>query len=109
MPLPKNLPRSAKAKVTPPPAPKKEDGKVLANRYRLETKLGSGAFGCAYMVTDLKSSNERYDPLHVITRTQLVRAKKCILSPLVLTYALSFVVCTTAVWLTWFCLSLGGL
>ena len=57
MPLPKNLPRSAKA--APLSATKKEDVKVLANRYHLERKLGSGAFGCAFLVTDLKANGDR--------------------------------------------------
>ena len=64
MPLPKNYPRSsASAKAALPPGKTKCDGgpvvQVLANRYRMGNKLGSGAFGCAYLVTDLKANNER--------------------------------------------------
>ena len=57
MPLPKNLPRSAKAS---PPSTSAGKRGVLANRYCVEHKLGSGAFGSAYLVTDLKTvNNER--------------------------------------------------
>ena len=59
MPLPKNLPQSAKG------AAQLKKGRavavqVLAHRYRVERKMGSGAFGTAFLVTDLKSRNERY-------------------------------------------------
>lgn len=60
MPLPKNLPRSdPPTSVVPSSALAGKKG-VLANRYCIEHKLGSGAFGCAYLVTDLKAvNNER--------------------------------------------------
>lgn len=61
MPLPKNLPRSdPPTSVVPSSALAGKKG-VLANRYCIEHKLGSGAFGCAYLVTDLKAvNNERW-------------------------------------------------
>ena len=33
--------------------------RVLANRYRIEKKLGSGNFGTAFLVTDLNDENEQ--------------------------------------------------
>ena len=33
-------------------------GKVVANRYQVDRKLGSGAFGTAYLVADLKSRKD---------------------------------------------------
>lgn len=59
MPLPKNLPGTPAAAVASSGG--KEGGKVFAERYRQENKLGSGAFGCAYLVTDLKANNERWE------------------------------------------------
>ena len=59
MPLPKNLPIQEPTN-TEGAAPLKEAVQVLAHRYRVERKLGSGAFGTAWLVTDLKSHNERY-------------------------------------------------
>lgn len=75
MPLPKNLPRSAQsAKTAPPPAAKNEGGKVLANRYRVEDKLGSGAFGSCFLVTDLKAiGNERWGPCVAVRVASLFR------------------------------------
>ena len=35
-------------------------GRVMANRYSVGCKLGSGAFGTAFLITDTKSSNDRY-------------------------------------------------
>lgn len=32
----------------------------MANRYSVGCKLGSGAFGTAFLITDTKSSNDRY-------------------------------------------------
>lgn len=34
------------------------DKRVLASRYRVEKKLGSGNFGVAFLVTDLKENEE---------------------------------------------------
>lgn len=71
MPLPKELPRSRQAATgsgasAAPSSARRErqghggDGRtVLANRYRLGQKLGSGSFGCAYLVFDLKANNEK--------------------------------------------------
>lgn len=36
-----------------------DDKRVLANRYRVEKKLGSGNFGTAFLVTDLKEKEEQ--------------------------------------------------
>lgn len=70
MPLPKELPRTGQAAtgVGASAAPSSargerqggEGSQVLANRYRLSQKLGSGSFGSAYLVFDLKANNERY-------------------------------------------------
>ena len=55
MPLPKKMPasRPATAASTVPD----EKKRVNVNRYRVEEKLGSGNFGTAYLVTDLKTKN----------------------------------------------------
>lgn len=37
-----------------------DEKRVLANRYRVEKKLGSGNFGTAFLVTDLKENEEQY-------------------------------------------------
>ena len=34
-------------------------GKVVANRYSVERRLGSGAFGTAFLVSDKRSANDR--------------------------------------------------
>ena len=63
MPLPKLLPRAAEASgaaaVRAPRSAGSED-RVLAGRYRVGSKLGSGAFGCAYLVTDTGAGDERW-------------------------------------------------
>ena len=72
MPLPKELPRSRQAVSGAPAAPSavekgrhvgggegKTAARVLANRYCVGQKLGSGSFGCAYLVFDLKANNEK--------------------------------------------------
>jgi len=58
MPLPKKIPR---ARPTPKPAPDTpdEDKRVIVNRYRVEKKLGSGNFGTAFLVTDLKAKDNQ--------------------------------------------------
>ena len=33
-------------------------GKVVANRYCVEKKLGGGAFGTAFLVTDKRANND---------------------------------------------------
>lgn len=53
MELPKKMPRSILAKPADVPDEKK---RVVVNRYRVEKKLGSGNFGTAYLVTDLKTT-----------------------------------------------------
>ena len=57
MPLPKNLPQSVGGESSP----KKERTavQVVAQRYRVERRMGSGAFGTAFLVTDLKDRKER--------------------------------------------------
>ena len=37
-----------------------DEKRVLANRYRVEKKLGSGNFCTAFLVTDLKENEEQY-------------------------------------------------
>ena len=72
MPLPKVLPQVSKAQQHVPQGPviripsdsagqaeRRTRGKVVANRYGVERKLGSGAFGTAFLVTDLKASNDK--------------------------------------------------
>ena len=49
--MPANRPATAASTV---PDEKK---RVIVNRYRVEKKLGSGNFGTAYLVTDLKTKN----------------------------------------------------
>ena len=68
MPLPKNLPKAGRPAGRPVSSSiqsstkdKESGGMVLAHRYKMEHKLGSGAFGCAYLVVDLKANNERYE------------------------------------------------
>ncbi len=53
MPLPKKIPRSRSAKN------KDAAKRILANRYRVENKLGSGNFGTAWLVTDLKCKDPK--------------------------------------------------
>ena len=36
-----------------------DGGKVVANRYILKNRLGSGAFGTVFLITDLKSNHDR--------------------------------------------------
>ncbi len=64
MPLPKDLPN-----VQQPPhggdgggLRRSERGgaeRVLANRYKMDKKLGSGAFGAAFLVADLKANRDK--------------------------------------------------
>lgn len=54
MPLPKKIPQSRPTTASTVPDEKK---RVIVNRYRVEKKLGSGNFGTAYLVTDLKTKN----------------------------------------------------
>ena len=35
-----------------------DEKRIVGNRYRVEKKLGSGNFGTAFLVTDLKDNNE---------------------------------------------------
>ena len=56
MPLPKKIPRGR-------PVEEKEEEetkalRVLANRYQVQKKLGSGNFGTAFLVKDLKVGGE---------------------------------------------------
>lgn len=63
MPLPRSLPQSAKNGER-----RNESTRVLARRYKVERRLGSGSFGTAYLVLDLQSSdNERYTSTYTHT------------------------------------------
>ena len=35
-----------------------DEKRIVSNRYRIEKKLGSGNFGTAFLITDLKEQNE---------------------------------------------------
>lgn len=51
MPLPKKIPRGGKSKS-------QDEGRVFANRYRMEKRLGSGSFGTVFLVEDMKTKEE---------------------------------------------------
>ena len=53
MDLPKKMPRSMLAKAAKEVPD--DEKRVIVNRYRVEKKLGSGNFGTAYLVKDLKT------------------------------------------------------
>jgi hypothetical protein len=68
MPLPKVLPQAQVQKPAPRVALPEDQAssssstggqRVVANRYRLGSKLGCGAFGTAFLVIDRKSSDDR--------------------------------------------------
>lgn len=54
MDLPKKMPRNKFGPKAVPELPDDEK-RVIVNRYRDERKLGSGNFGTAYLVKDLKA------------------------------------------------------
>ncbi|ELT89257.1 hypothetical protein CAPTEDRAFT_177924 [Capitella teleta] len=57
MPLPKRIPRSGSAKSKD--ASSVVTQRILANRYAVEKKLGSGNFGTVWMVKDSKAKDEK--------------------------------------------------
>ena len=57
MPLPRSLPQSARSGGG---ERRGTATRVLAGRYKVEQRMGSGAFGTAYLVADLQSGNERW-------------------------------------------------
>lgn len=73
MPLPKVLPQVGNARRGPDGAAVTEGrapsgkpglaggavGKVVANRYSMERKLGSGAFGTAFLVLDRRANSDK--------------------------------------------------
>ena len=66
MPLPKDLPnvqQRSRGGSDGGSRPRSEGGggaeRVLANRYKMDKKLGSGAFGAAFLVADLKANREK--------------------------------------------------
>ncbi len=73
MPLPKVLPQVQNRQQAPDQAARAPSGHassrtagwegekklVVANRYSVEKKLGSGAFGTAFLVADKRSNNDR--------------------------------------------------
>ena len=69
MPLPRSLPQSAKGGER-----RNSAARLLGQRYQVERRIGSGAFGAAFLVTDLKSGNERSAP-HSVTRPLTGRPK----------------------------------
>ncbi|XP_013411835.1 serine/threonine-protein kinase Nek11 [Lingula anatina] len=56
MPLPKKIPRGRRSSKE-----EEEEKRILANRYQVERKLGSGNFGTAFLVKDLKCKDPK-DP-----------------------------------------------
>ena len=57
MPLPKTLPTSTGENPSSQQSSRPE--RVLGNRYKVERRLGSGNFGVAQLVTDLKAGGEQ--------------------------------------------------
>lgn len=45
-----------KQSVLNSPSGQNDNKKILAKRYRVEKKLGSGNYGTAFLVTDLKNN-----------------------------------------------------
>lgn len=54
MPLPKKIPSELRAKMSA------THGRTMGNRYCIQKKLGSGNYGTAYLVHDLKNNKEWY-------------------------------------------------
>lgn len=65
MPLPKVLPlvsEASQGQETRLQSGQSRDGtgKVVANRYLMGNKLGSGAFGTVFLICDLKNNRDRW-------------------------------------------------
>lgn len=58
MPLPRKIPQSRPTTSSGSSSVPDDQKRVVVNRYRVEKKLGSGNFGTAYLVTDLKAKKE---------------------------------------------------
>lgn len=56
MPLPKTLPTATGGNAGSEKSTRPE--RILGNRYKVERRLGSGNFGTAHLVTDLKAGGE---------------------------------------------------
>lgn len=60
MPLPKHLPQRGASGVVGAKRGSQQQQQLVARRYRMGERLGSGAFGCAYLVTDTKENEARW-------------------------------------------------
>lgn len=58
--LPNKFPRSRPVTKAAEDVPD-DDKRVVVNRYRVEKKLGSGNFGTAFLVKDLKAKEQSDD------------------------------------------------
>ena len=81
MPLPKKIPKELASKSSCA-------GKVYANRYKVIKRLGSGNFGTAFLVEDLRAQGERYVQLYCINyfAFDFVYACLCIINSIPVVY-----------------------